>query len=56
MSNNTLILIAIIARAVCVVSAVLAATYLANNEKEGWGWMIFLAIVLGSYGVKNETI
>lgn len=35
-------------------AAVIGATVLAFHGKEGWGWMIFLAIVLGSYSVKLD--
>lgn len=39
-------------RGACVMACVVGATYLAYHEKAGWGWLIFTAIVLGSYTYK----
>ena len=39
-------------RASCVLACVIGATYLAYHEKSGWGWLIFTAVVLGSYSYK----
>ena len=32
-------------RAAVTILSILAATYLAANGKDGWGWLIFLAII-----------
>ena len=32
-------------RGAAVILSILAATYLAANGMDGWGWLIFLAIV-----------
>ena len=34
--------------------AVAGAIYLAQAEKAGWGWMIFLAICLGTYSISRK--
>jgi hypothetical protein len=44
--------LAVFMRGVAACLAVVAAAYLAYEGKEGWGWMIFLAICLGSYSYK----
>jgi hypothetical protein len=40
---------------VCVIA--LIAGYLAYHAKEGWGWMIFLALLVsqGSYKYNNDS-
>ena len=55
MNDNTIILITIILRTVATCVAIGGAIYLAYFGKDGWGWMIFLAIVLGSFTVRTTS-
>lgn len=54
MKDNTVILIIAALRAIATIIAILSATYLAYYDKHGWGWLIFLAIMLGSFSVKTK--
>jgi hypothetical protein len=53
MSDNTVILISVLGKALAVIAAIAGAVFLAYNEKPAWGWLIFVAVVLGSYGVRS---
>lgn len=55
MSDNTVIFFSVLMRGLCVIAAICGAVYLANQGKNGWGWLIFLAIVLGSYSIKADS-
>lgn len=55
MTNNTLLMAVIIGRSVATWLAIAGAVYLANQGKDGWGWLIFLAVVLGGYSIKEST-
>lgn len=55
MSHNTLILISIISKGLATLAAIAGAVYLADNSKSGWGWLIFLAIVISSYSLKDSA-
>lgn len=46
--------LAVIGRSVGLVASIAAAAFLMWKEKDGWGWLIFLAIVLSSYSVKSD--
>lgn len=55
MSDNTVIFFSVVMRGLGVLAAIVGAVYLANQGKEGWGWMIFLAVLLGSYSLKVDS-
>lgn len=54
MSELTVLFWALFFRCICIFAAIVGAVYLAYNEKSGWGWMIFLAVILGAYSYKYE--
>ena len=59
MSEYTAMAFIVFFKSLVALSAVIGAIYLAYHGKDGWGWMIFLAICLGSGSVhlnsENET-
>lgn len=55
MTNNTLVMAAIIGKSIATLAAIAGAVYLASAGKDGWGWMIFLAVMLGGYSIKKST-
>lgn len=54
MEHNTLIMATIIARGIASAVAFGGATFLAYHGKEGWGWLIFAAILASSYSVVDS--
>jgi hypothetical protein len=38
--------ILIISKLICSATALLGATFLAYHKREGWGWLIFAAIII----------
>lgn len=54
MSDNTLFFILILMRGVACCLSVAGAVYLAYHGKDGWGWLIFLALVLGGITVSTK--
>jgi hypothetical protein len=52
MTELNVMALALVVRGIATCLTVAAAAYLAYHGKEGWGWMIFLAICLGSYSYK----
>ena len=52
MSENTAMAIMIIARCMVAIVCVVAAYGAMRDGKDGWGWLIFLAVVTVSYSVK----
>ena len=52
MSEHTAMFLIASVRSVATCLAVAGAVWLAYHEKKGWGWMIFLALCLGSFSVK----
>jgi ABC-type phosphate transport system permease subunit len=52
MSELNVLALTIVLRTVATCFAIFAAAYLAFYEKDGWGWMIFLAICIGSTSYK----
>lgn len=54
MTHNDLVFASVICRGIGVLAAIAGAVYLAIEQKAGWGWLIFLAIVLGSYSLKDN--
>ena len=55
MTHNTLVLIAIVGKCITTLAAIAGAVYLADQGKAGWGWLIFLAVVLGSFSLKDNA-
>ncbi len=55
MSHNELVLAAIIGRSIAMLAAIAGSVFLAYVRKDGWGWLIFLAVVLGSFSLKGEA-
>ena len=54
MTNKTLVMAVIIGKSIATLAAISGAVYLANAGKDGWGWLIFLAIVLGGFSIKES--
>lgn len=54
MTHNTLVMAAIIGKSIATLAAIAGAVYLANAGNDGWGWLIFLAVVLGGYSIKES--
>ena len=54
MTNNTLAMAAIIGKSIATLAAIAGAVYLASVGKDGWGWLIFLAVILGGYSIKES--
>ena len=52
MTELNVLFFALLFKAFAVCVAIAAAAFLAYHGKEGWGWMIFLAVVLGSTSYK----
>ncbi len=52
MSELNVLALALVLRTIATCFAIIAAAYLAFHGKEGWGWMIFLAICIGSTSYK----
>jgi len=52
MSELTVLFFALLFKSICLCFAIAAAAYLAYLGKDGWGWMIFLAILIGSTSYK----
>lgn len=53
MEENTVIMIIAILRIVLTCTAIAGSVYLAYHGKDGWGWLIVLAIILGSFSVRH---
>ena len=55
MSNNTLVLIELVSKGLIALAAIAGAVYLADQGKAGWGWLIFLAICIGSFSLRDNS-
>lgn len=55
MTHSELIAMVVAARSIVALIALAGAIYLAYREKDGWGWLIFLAICMGSFDVAEKT-
>lgn len=53
MTDNFVVLISVVSKAVATVAAIAGVVFLAYNDKPGWGWLIVVAIVLGSFTVRT---
>jgi uncharacterized membrane protein HdeD (DUF308 family) len=54
MSKN-IFMAAIIARGLAAITALCGAVYLASNGNDGWGWMIFVGLLLGDISFKASA-
>lgn len=54
MSHENLVLAVIITRSLAAMAAIAGAVFLAWHGKEGWGWLIFLALWLGGITVSDS--
>ncbi len=52
MSELTVLFFAIFFKSLCLIAAIAGATFLIYHNKDGWGWLIFLAIIVGSTSYK----
>jgi len=50
MDNSTIL---IVMRLIATCIAIFGAIYLASIKRDGWGWLIFTAIILGSITYKE---
>ncbi len=50
MSEATLVLI-VLFKSLVTISAIAGAVYLMMKEKEGWGWLIFIALCTASWSL-----
>jgi hypothetical protein len=52
MTELNVLFFAILFKTFCVCAAIFGAAFLAYHGKDGWGWLIFLAVILGSTSYK----
>lgn len=52
MSELTVLFFAMLFKLIAVCAAIAGATYLASQDKAGWGWLIFLAVIIASTSYK----
>ena len=55
MSDNTVIFFSVLLRGICLLAAIGGAVYLAYHGKDGWGWLIFLAMVLDMIRARSSA-
>lgn len=48
MTELNVLALALIVRAITIISIAAGVVYLAANDKPGWGWLIVLGILVGS--------
>ena len=53
MTHQTLVAMAIAGHTLTSICAIVGAAFLAYHDRPGWGWLIFLAVCLGSYSIKE---
>ena len=41
----------VVCKTIATIAAIIAALLLAQDGKDGWGWFIFLAVILGSFSL-----
>lgn len=51
MDEYTALIIIVFIKSLATIAAIAAACFLAYYEKTGWGWMIFLALCIGSSSI-----
>lgn len=54
--HQELVLIALVGRLLLAAAAIGGAVYLARDDRDGWGWLIFLALLLGGVGVSDTGV
>lgn len=52
MKDNTVVFAWVVGHALALIASIGGAVFLAAHEKPGWGWLIFLAAMLGGWGLK----
>lgn len=52
MSELTVLFFAILFKSICVCVAIVCAYLLMQQGKDGWGWFVFLAVILASTSYK----
>lgn len=52
MSELTVLFFALLFKSIALLAAICAAAFLAYHGKDGWGWLIFLAVIIGSTSYK----
>lgn len=55
MTHEQIVFYSILIRGACSALAIAGAVFLAYKGQDGWGWLIFLAIVLGSYSLTSNN-
>ena len=55
MSVLNVLFFALLFKMISICMAIGGAVFLAYHGKEGWGWLIFLAVVLGSTSYKYTS-
>ena len=48
MTELNVLALALIVRAITIISIAAGVVYLAANDKPGWGWLIVLGVLVGS--------
>jgi hypothetical protein len=54
--SNGILMAFIITRNIAVIAAIVGAVYLASIDMNGWGWLIFAAIVISDTSVKIKKV
>jgi hypothetical protein len=55
MSVNAMFITSIICRALATISAIGGSIFLAYHGKEGWGWLMFVAICIGCHSLHHDN-
>jgi len=55
MTDNAVVFFSVALRGLSVLAAIGGAVYLAHQGKDGWGWLIFLSVILGSYSIRSRA-
>lgn len=55
MTHENLVLAIIVARSLGAITAISGAIFLAWHGKDGWGWLIFIALWLGAITVEKSS-
>ncbi len=48
MTELNVLALAVALKAVCLIATVAGIVYLAYNDKPGWGWLVFIAVLIAS--------
>lgn len=52
--HDTLVLVSIVVRALATLACIGGAVYLMFHDKDGWGWLLFVAVIIGSYSLVHK--